>query len=374
MPQHRFALLPRLGAALSLTVAAVSGAFAADAASVATLTGARPLVVAHRGASAQRPEHTLAAYALAIEQGADVIEPDLVMTADGVLVARHENEIGDTTDVAAHPAFAARRTTRTIDGSEVSGWFTEDFSLAELRTLRARERLPGLRGSAHDGTESIPTFAEIVELVAREAAARGRTIGLIPEIKHGHYFAARGLAMEAPLLEALAAHAYTRQAPVWIQSFEVANLKALRRALGDARGNVRLLQLVGDPATQPADVAAAGGALTYARMLTPDGLREVAGYADALGPPTRVLMPLAADGGFAAPTGVVRDAHAAGLTVMPWTFRPENAFLPPALRRGGEGERNPAGAIAEMRAYLALGINGLFSDDTALARRAVDDG
>ena len=200
---------------------------------------AKPLVIAHRGASASLPEHTLAAYARAIGEGADYIEPDLVATRDGVLVARHENEIGGTTDVAAHPEFASRRTTRTVDGHELEGWFVEDFTLDELRTLRARERLPQLRSTAFDGRYPVPTFDEIVDLVAREATARGRVIGLIPEIKHSSYFIARGLPMEERLLDALAAHPYTRTAPVVIQSFETANLRALRARLGDDRANIR---------------------------------------------------------------------------------------------------------------------------------------
>ena len=331
---------------------------------------ARVQVIAHRGASAHLPEHALAAYARAIADGADFIEPDLVMTRDGVLVSRHENEISGTTDVAAHAEFASRRTTKTVDGVAMEGWFTEDFTLAELKTLRARERLPALRGTAHDGMYPLATFDEIVAL----AAACGRTVGIIPEIKHGTYFRRLGLPMEDALLAALAAHAYTRTAPVEIQSFEVGNLRYLdgeRKRRGMA--NVRLLQLLGEPREQPFDVVAANGALDYAAMTTPQGLRELAAYADAIGPPTRAVLPLTREGRLGAPTALVRDAHATGLEVQVYTLRPENAFLPPALREGTDpSHRYEAGSLAEMHALLDAGIDAFFTDDPALGRKAVD--
>ncbi|MEI7036847.1 glycerophosphodiester phosphodiesterase [Fulvimonas yonginensis] len=329
-----------------------------------------PLVIAHRGACAHLPEHTLAAYARAIDDGADLIEPDLVMSRDGVLVARHENEIGATTDVADHPEFAARRTLKRIDGVPVEGWFTEDFTLAELKTLRMRERLPQLRGIAHDGRYPIATLEEILGLLAAAVAA-GRRVGLIPEIKHGTYFRSLGLAMEQPLLDLLAAHPCTRTLPVVIQSFEVANLRWLRERL-DGRPNVRLLQLLDAPQAQPFDVQAAGGALRYADLASPRGLREVAHYADAVGPWSRAILPLDARGALAVPTPLVADAHAAGLEVHAWTFRPENAFLPPALWKGdAPATVNADGSIAEMAAHLAAGVDALFTDDPALGRRAV---
>src|SRR5690349_18981137 len=247
---------------------------------------ARPQVIAHRGASAHLPEHTLAAYARAIADGADLIEPDLVATRDGVLVARHENEIGATTDVTDHPRFAARRTTKCIDGVPVEGWFTEDFTLAELRTRRARERLPALRGTRHDRQHAVATLEEIIDLLAAENARRGRNVGLIPEIKHGTWFAQAGLPLEGRLLGTLRAHPCTRSVPVVIQSFEQANLRALRTRLDDLP-NVRLLQLIDEPEAQPWDVRARGGMLRYADLLTPAGLREVATYADAVGPNAR---------------------------------------------------------------------------------------
>lgn len=295
----------------------------------------RPIVIAHRGCSGERPEHTLAAYARAIDQGADVIEPDLVPTRDGVLVARHENEIGGTTDVARHPQFAARRTTRTIDGQAVTGWFVEDFTLAELKTLRARERLPELRpaNTAFDGRFEIPTLAEIVAL------AQARGVGLYPETKHPTYFAGIGLGTDAPLVAQLHAAGWSGpDDPVFIQSFEVANLK---RIAGLTR--LRLIQLM-DGQGGPAD----GAVPSYAMMATPGGLREVAAYAYGIGPNKAQL----------GRGDLVRDAHAAGLRVHPWTFRAENPFLPARFRREG-AHGDLAGEIA---AALRLGIDGFFTD------------
>jgi glycerophosphoryl diester phosphodiesterase len=331
-------------------------------------------VIAHRGASALRPEHTLASYARAIADGADFIEPDLVSTRDGVLVARHENAIGDTTDVAMHPQFAARKTSKQIDGQAIDDWFCEDFTLAEMKTLRARERLPQLRGMRHDGQFDIPTLDEIIALAAAESAARGRIVGIIPEIKHSSYFAGLGLSMEDRLLATLDAHAYTRHAPVEIQSFEIANLGYLRECIGMAHPTIRLLQLLGEGMEQPWDVALADGDLDYAQMMTPAGLREIARYADAIGPYSRSIIPLDAAGDLGAPTTLVRDAHAAGLEVHPYTFRPENQFLPRSLWLGGDPATvNEAGSIAEIRAYLDAGIDAFFTDAPAIGRRALDE-
>jgi glycerophosphoryl diester phosphodiesterase len=340
------------------------------AAPVAPLA-AKVLVIGHRGASALRPEHTLASYAVAIEDGADFVEPDLVSTKDGVLVVRHENEIGGTTDVAAHPEFASRRTTKTVDGVTITGWFTEDFTLAELKTLRARERLADIRkaNTAFDGQFSVPTFDEMIEFVAAEASARQRLIGIIPEIKHSTYFRGLGLPMEDKVLATLDAHAYTRVAPVEIQSFEVGNLKYLRGTLGKSHPNVRLLQLMDDAAEHPADEPS----ITYGKMMTPSGLKAIAAYADAIGPSTRSIIPLGKDGRLAPVTPLVRDAHAAGLEVHPYTFRPENHFLAADFRDGaGDAARNEAGSVAEIRAYLATGIDAFFTDDPALGRKALD--
>lgn len=337
-------------------------------------TGAAPVrasVYAHRGASALLPEHTLAAYAQAIADGADYIEPDLVMTRDGVLVARHENEIGGTTDVASRSEFADRRTRKIIDAETVEGWFTEDFTLAELKTLYVRERLPHLRSTAFDGQFRIATFDEILAFLVQQAGRAGKGIGLVPEIKHSGYFQSIGLPMEDTVLAALRANPYTNVGPVTLQSFETANLRALRARIG-RDSNIRLLQLVGKGPQTPADIVKAGGTLTYARMLTPAGLKDVATYADGIGPELRSVIPLDANGALGTPTTLVRDAHAVGLMVVPYTFRPENAFIAGNLRKGADNTRNDAGSIAEMRAYLDTGIDAFFTDDPALGRRAVD--
>lgn len=339
----------------------------------AMLTAQTPIVIAHRGASGYRPEHTLEAYRVAIEMGADYIEPDLVATRDGVLVVRHENEIGGTTDVADHPAFAARRTTKTIDGKPVTGWFTEDFTLAELRTLRARERLPQLRpaSAAYDGRFPVPTLDEVIALAREQSAARGRTIGIYPETKHPSYFDSIGLPLEPPLLEALAKAGWTdAQAPVFIQSFETANLRMLR-----GRTGVRLVQLMEDEGA-PYDLVRRGDGRTYADLATPAGLAEIATYAHAIGPSKALVIPRGADGRLGAPTSLVGDAHAAGLLVHPWTFRAENYFLPAGLQSG-----DPAGPAfaaahgdlrAEVSAFLAAGVDGVFADfpDAAVQARS----
>jgi glycerophosphoryl diester phosphodiesterase len=305
-----------------------------------------PIVIAHRGASGERPEHTLAAYELAIDEGADVIEPDLVPTKDGVLVARHENEISETTDVAAHPEFASRRTRRTIDGRSQTGWFTEDFTLAELKTLRARERLPKLRpgNTAHDGRYPIPTLAEIVAL------AKARHVAVYSETKHPTYFARIGLGTDAPLVEELRAAGWsTADAPVFIQSFEVANLKRIHAMTG-----IRLIQLVAGEGG-PADAAKP----SYAAMLTPAGLADIATYAFGIGPDKAQLW------NGEAPSTLVADAHAAGLRVHPWTYRAENVFLRAPFRRGDQPGAH-GDLSGEIEAALGLGIDGFFTDYPAI--------
>ena len=335
---------------------------------------AKPLLLAHRGCSALRPEHTLASYAKAIADGADFIEPDLVPTKDGVLVARHENNIAETTDVAKHPEFAARRAAKVIDGEKLEGWFTEDFTLAELKTLRAKERLGALRPESmgYDGQFQIVTFEEVIDFVAAEAAARGRTIGIIPEIKHSTYFNGIGLPVEDLFLARVKASRVLAMMPMIVQSFEIANLKRLRTMLG-GMANVQLMQLIDDDAQRPADVAAAGGALTYGAMLTPAGLAEIAGYAGWVAPATRRIIPLGADGRLAAPTSLVSDAHKAGLLVGTWTFRPENTFIAGDFRDGSDAKaRNPEGSVREIRRYLQTGLDGFFTDDPALGYRALN--
>lgn len=367
--------MPRLRAAVFVFMLLASTATASPAFLLQPSRNAdMVLVIAHRGASALLPEHTLAAYAKAIADGADVIEPDLVATREGVLIARHENEIGTTTDVASHPGFADRRTRRRIDGRDVEGWFTEDFTLAELRTLRVRERLPELRGKQYDGRYVIPTLAEIIDLVAEESARSGRLVGLAPELKHSTYFRGIDLPLEDALLTALAAHAHTRRAPVLIQSFEVGNLRYLRKRLGEGPSNIRLVQLVGSPADAPPGHATDGKTpARYADMTTPRGLRQIADYAHAIGAPTRSVIPVEVNGSLGQPTALVPDARAAGLQVLAYTFRPENHFLPRALWKGDDPRaRNEAGSIAEIRAYVDAGIDGFFTDDPALGRKALE--
>ena len=330
-----------------------------------------PSVVAHRGASALRPEHTLAAYQKAIEDGADSVEPDLVATRDGVLVARHENEIAGTTDVATLAQFADRKTTKTIDGVAITGWFTEDFTLAELKLLRARERIPLNRpaNTAYDGQYSIPTLQEIIDLVEREARARDRTIGLVPELKHPTYFMSIGLGLERRVVDVLAANGYRgRDAAVFIQSFEVGNLKALR-----SMTDFRLVQLVSTPGESPYDAVAAGTKLTYGDMITPAGLAQIATYAHVVAPIKTIVIPRDANDNLGAPTQFVRDAHAVGLPVHVWTLRPENPFLPALLRALPATSPSVRGdAVAEIRAYLDAGVDAVFTDDPAVGRSAVN--
>jgi glycerophosphoryl diester phosphodiesterase len=325
-----------------------------------------PLVIGHRGASGYRPEHTLASYRLAIEMGADYIEPDLVSTKDHVLVARHENDITGTTDVADHPEFAARRTTKTIDGVAHTGWFTEDFTLAELRTLRAIERLPDLRpaNTAFNGLYPVPTFQEVIDLAKRAG------VGIYPETKHPTYFDSIGLSLEEPLLATLRANGLdSRKAKVFIQSFETGNLKEL-----NAETKVPLVQLI-DEVGAPYDLVVAGDPRTYADLVTPEGLAEIATYADGIGPSKNLIVPRDAAGNLLDPTSLVRDAHRAGLVVHPWTFRRENNFLPLDFRQGNPASpeflRAPGDLPAELRLFFRLGVDGVFSDnpDTAVATR-----
>jgi glycerophosphoryl diester phosphodiesterase len=313
--------------------------------------GERPMVIGHRGASGYRPEHTLAAYRLAIEQGADAIEPDLVPTRDGVLVARHESELGRSTDVAARPEFAARRAAKTIDGAALTGWFVEDFTLAELQTLRAREPLPELRpdSAALDGRYAIPTLQEVLEL------ARASGVAVFPETKHAGYFARIGLAPEEPLVAALeAAGLRGPDAPVAVQSFEPAHLVRLRRLTG-----VALVQLL----------APRG----HADLAAPAGLAAIAEYAQAVGAHKSLIVPRDAANRLRPPTRLVADAHAAGLVVQGWTFRRENAFLPEDFRRGDPASadylRLPGDLAAEVRLFAGLGVDRVLSDhpDVAVA-------
>jgi glycerophosphoryl diester phosphodiesterase len=314
-----------------------------------------PLVIGHRGAAGHRPEHTIASYELAIEYGADFIEPDLVSTKDGVLIARHENEISGTSDVAQK--FSERRTTKTVDGKEVVGYFAEDFTLAEIKTLRARERLP-FRNQGWNNVYEIPTLQEVIDLAKRKSQEKGRVIGIYPETKHPSYFRSIGLTLEQPLVKALVASGYADAgAPVIIQSFEVQNLKELSRLT-----KVRLVQLMEANRLQPYDFIAAGDRRTYGDLMTPAALAELATYAQGLGPSKRSIVPQGSDRTLLTPTSLIADAHKAGLFVHPYTFRDEPDFLAP------DYELDPA---KEYLQFYLLGVDGVFSDfsDTAVRAR-----
>jgi glycerophosphoryl diester phosphodiesterase len=327
----------------------------------------QPIVIAHRGASAYMPEHTLAAYSLAIFQGADFIEPDLVMSKDGVMVARHDNELGLSTDVAEREEFASRRRTNTVDGAAIDGWFTEDFTLAELKTLRCRERIPSIRprNEQFNGHFPIATLDEILLLRNRLQAMVQRPLGVYPEIKHPSHFQALGLDMEKPLVDKLHAAGFRgHEAMVYIQSFEIDNLKYLR-SITDLP-LLQLLWLEGKPFDQTG--------ISYDEMASAEGLREIAGYATAVGPEkNHFILRADADGNLdhTRATSFVEDAHSADLQVHPYTFRPENEFLPGALQEG----KNPAmcgDMLTELQVFLALGIDGFFTDAPDLGRQAID--
>jgi glycerophosphoryl diester phosphodiesterase len=358
-----------------------------------TLTGEKPVVIGHRGAPGYLPDHTLEGYRRAIELGADFIEPDLVATKDGMLIARHEPNITATTDVASRPEFADRKTRKEVDGVEEEGWFASDFTLAEIRTLRAVQPLSD-RDPSHDGKYQVPTLREVLDLAKTEGSKAGRTIGVYPETKHPTFHTALGLALEDRLLAILAEYGYTtRSAPVIVQSFEVANLKYLR-----SKSQVRLVQLVDaydinpdgsmeltPPYDKPYDFAVAGDPRTFASLLTPEGLREVKTYADGIGPWKPYLIPsrlvdanndgqpddLNGDGliderdrVMMPPTDVVKNAHAAGLVVHPYTFRSE------AKRLAADFKGDPK---AEYRLFYALGVDGVFADFPDHAKAARDE-
>jgi glycerophosphoryl diester phosphodiesterase len=334
----------------------------------------RVLIIGHRGASGYRPEHTLASYELAARMGADYVEPDLVTTKDHVLVARHEPNITDTTNVADHPEFASRKTTKTIDGLTQTGWFTDDFTLAELKTLRAKERLPLVRqgNTLYDGRYQVPTFQEVIDLVKRLSKELHRDIGIYPETKHPTYFRDEGLPLEELLVKTLDRNGLNRRdAKVFVQSFEISNLKALNGVL-----RVPIVQLLDAKNLKPADVVKAGGTTTYGDMATPQGLKDIAKYADGVGPSKDYIVPRDAAGNSLAPTSFLTDAHAAGLVVHPYTFRRENQFLPAELRVGNPSDPNfpnlVGKAFDEDQQFFKLGVDGIFTDnaDIGVAARA----
>ena len=362
-----------------VTAVLMASSSASNAAAANRDAHAAPIVIGHRGASGYVPEHTLSAYYIAIQQGADYVEPDLVMTKDGVLVARHENEIGGTTNVAEFPEFASRKATKVIDGNSVTGWFTEDFTLAELKRLRAKERIPQVRpdNTRFDGQFEIPTLKEVLSLVRcaneeREKLARRtgkrdfRPIGIYPETKHPSYFDALDLSMEEPLLSALRQFGYdSKRDPVFIQSFEVANLMQLKDMT-----RLKLVQLL-DASGAPYDFIANGDSRTYADLVTSKGLAFIAKYADGVGLNKNLVIPRASDGRLGTPTPVVSRAHKAGLKVHVWTLRAENTFLPADLRFG-EDPAVLGDMAAEARAFLQVGVDGYFTDHPNLGVLARD--
>jgi glycerophosphoryl diester phosphodiesterase len=313
----------------------------------------RPVIVGHRGAPAYRPEHTAASYELAIDLGAELIEPDVVVSGDGALVVRHENELSRSTDVATRPEFAGRHTTKTVDGQECSGWFAEDFTLAELRTLRAVERLPELRplNTTYDGRFGILTLAEVVDL-ARRRSTPEQPVRVLAELKAPSWSAAQGLPMATLVADELRRlDATSPDGTVVVQSFDAGVLRELRADLGD--DGPTLMQLVWHDES----------------MLTPAGLREISTYAQGVNPSRHHIL-LREDDELTGVSDLVDQAHDAGLSVIPWTLRSENAFLPRALRRG----ENPAGigdAVAEAQLLLDLGVDGLITDNPDIAVRAM---
>jgi glycerophosphoryl diester phosphodiesterase len=354
-------------ATLALLIPASGSAQTGTAAKARKLT-----IVGHRGAAGYRPEHTIASYTLAARMGADYIEPDLVSTKDHVLVVRHDPEIGETTDVAEHPEFANRRTTKTIDYDTITGWFTQDFTLAELKTLHAKERIPDLRqhNTLWNGRYRVLTFQEFIKLRAKLERRLHRSIGMIPELKHSTYFRSIGLPLEEPFVRALRRnHIANAKGRVSVQSFEVANLKKLHRQLP----RVPLVQLLdAQVAHHPGDVLASGGSLTYGQMATPEGLRRIHRYAQIVSPDKSFIVPRNPAGYSQAPTRFVQDAHAAGLQVVPYTFRAENTFLPAEMRIGG-APSDYGDFKSELNQFIRLGIDGLFTDQADIAK-AVRDG
>ncbi|MFE4536055.1 glycerophosphodiester phosphodiesterase [Streptomyces scopuliridis] len=328
-----------------------------------------PTIIGHRGASGYRPEHTLGSYQLALDLGAHVIEQDLVPTKDGHLVCRHENDITATTDVADHPEFAGRKTTKSVDGVSLTGWFTEDFTLAELKTLRAKERIPGVRqrNTLYDGRWDVPTFEEVLRWADEQGRRLGRKIWLYTETKHPTYFRGLGLGLEEPLAKLLRRYGRDRKdSAIFLQSFEPSSMQRMAKLVSSPR--VVLLDAAG---TRPWDFKVANDPRTVADLVKPEGLKWIASYAQGIGPTLDLVIPKDATGKLGTPTTLVRDAHAEGLVLHPYTLRDENAFLPADFRRGTDP--NAYGdAFGAFRVYFEQGIDGIFTDnpDTGLLARA----
>ncbi|MFJ1766165.1 glycerophosphodiester phosphodiesterase [Amycolatopsis sp. NPDC088138] len=370
MKRKRVGVLALAGLALlSVTGLAIGSANAAESGGSADAAAHGrghddPVIIGHRGAPGYRPEHTLASYELAYRMGVSWVDVDLVPTKDGQLVARHEPEIGGTTDVAQHPEFANRKKTLVIDGVSTTGWFTQDFTLAELKTLRAVERIPANRphNTLYNGRYQIASFQEVLDLTKRLGKELHRTLGTYPEVKHSTFFQSIGNPVEPKLVSALKKNGLDRpDAPAIIQSFEVSNLIALHKQV-----RTPLLQLTSATGA-PADFVASGDKRTYADLVTASGLREVAKYAKYLGPDKAQIIPLDAAGNLTKPSSIVADAHKAGLKVQPYTFRNENPFLPANLRSSAEPDAY-GDVFTEEAAFLKAGVDGFFADqaDTAL--------
>lgn len=311
----------------------------------------KPLILGHRGASGYRPEHTLESYRLAIKMGADYIEPDLVMTKDGILVARHENEISETTDVAQK--FPNRKKTKEIDGEKITGWFTEDLTLKEIKTLQAKERLE-FRDQSHNGQFEVPTFDEVLELLKTEQAHHKRPIGVYPETKHPSYFASIGLPMEKAVVAALEKHGLNHaDAPVFIQAFELDILKKLKTLTP-----VPLIFLYGSPNASPWDFVLKKDKRTFADLTKPEALKELSATIVGIGPAKGYIIPTNNFGERLKPTTLVSDAHAVGLQVHPYTFRKEEIFLPATYKGNTE---------TEYLEFFEQGVDGVFTDFPDLA-------
>ncbi|MET8770446.1 glycerophosphodiester phosphodiesterase [Streptomyces sp. NPDC004658] len=329
-----------------------------------------PTIIGHRGASGYRPEHTFGSYELALDLGADVVEAgDLVPTKDGHLVCRHEPEIGGTTDVASHPEFAGRRTTKVLDGVPTTGWFTEDFTLAELKTLRAVERIPANRphNTLYNGRWEIPTFEEVLRWQDEQTRKRGRQVWIYPETKHPTYFRKLGLGLEERVAKLLRKYGKDgRNSPVILQSFEPSSIQRLNRLVDNP-----LVVLLSSADSRPYDFVEANDPRTVADLVTPRGLREIAGYAQGIGPTLDLIIPKKADGTLAEPTTLVSDAHKVGLILHPYTMRNENPFLPAEYRKGTAADAY-GDVFGAFKTYFATGIDGVFTDnaDTGLLARA----
>ncbi|MFI9252980.1 glycerophosphodiester phosphodiesterase [Streptomyces sp. NPDC053069] len=329
-----------------------------------------PTIIGHRGASGYRPEHTFGSYELALDLGADVVEAgDLVPTKDGHLVCRHEPEIGGTTDVAAHPEFADRKTTKVLDGVSTTGWFTEDFTLAELKTLRAIERIPANRphNTLYNGRWEIPTFEEVLKWQDEQTRKRGKQVFIYPETKHPTYFRRLGLGLEERVAKLLRKYGKDgRNSPVILQSFEPTSIQKLNQLVDNP-----LVVLLSSADSRPYDFVESGDPRTVADLITPKGLREIAGYAQGIGPTLDLIIPKNADGTLGKPTTLVSDAHKVGLILHPYTMRNENPFLPAEFRKGSAADAY-GDSFGAFKRYFATGIDGVFTDnaDTGVLARA----